>query len=72
MKTNRHAADWTLFGGQIVEVQGFSGDLYRRGVVEHVMPDSSGVWLAADGAYTREFIDQASGYTIWTTRAPHP
>jgi hypothetical protein len=30
------------------------------------MPDASGFWLASDGVYTREFIDKASGYQVWT------
>lgn len=30
------------------------------------MPDSSGLWIAAQSPYCREFIDKASGYTVWT------
>lgn len=41
--------------------------LYRVGLVDDVMPDASGVWLAADGIRSREFIEKAQGYSLWTS-----
>jgi len=39
-------------------------------LVEDAMPDASGIWLAADGAFGRELIEKAEGYEIWTTLHP--
>ncbi|WP_306915096.1 hypothetical protein [Arthrobacter sp. V4I6] len=41
-------------------------DFHRRGIVEDAMPDSSGLWITAQGPCSREFADKASGYTVWT------
>lgn len=35
--------------------------------VDTVMPDASGLWLAAHAADQRTFVDQASGYEIWVS-----
>lgn len=35
---------------------------------EDVMPDSSGLWIAAQGSCSRKFVDKASGYTVRTDR----
>ncbi|MBT2538997.1 hypothetical protein [Arthrobacter sp. ISL-69] len=51
--------------GALVDVY-LHDDFHRRGIVEDVMPDSSGLWIAAQSPYSREFIDKASGYTVWT------
>ena len=45
-----------------------NGTHYRRGVVDDVMPDASGFWLAAEGAALREFIDRSSGYQVLVRR----
>lgn len=71
--TNRHAAipgmrrtdEWESLAGTVVDVH-LDNDLHRRGMVEDVMPDSSGLWIAAQGSWSREFVDKASGYTVWT------
>ncbi|MEA5456906.1 hypothetical protein SPF06_19460 [Sinomonas sp. JGH33] len=41
--------------GDSVELRRW-GFAARRGVVEDVMPDSSGFWLAADGVEHRMFV----------------
>lgn len=61
--------EWQSLPGNIVEVR-LDGRYHRRGLVEEAMPDASGVWLAADGAVGREFIEKAERYEIWTTLYP--
>jgi hypothetical protein len=64
---NHCTFEWQFLRGEIVEVRrGFV--LYRHGLVDDVMPDASGLWLASDGIESREFIHKASGFTIWTTQ----
>lgn len=60
---------WQSLTGTVVEVR-MCGKLYRQGLVDAAMADASGFWLAADGADTREFIDVASGYQVWTSLYP--
>ena len=65
-----HRTDqWQSLRGEIVEVW-FHGDLYRKGLVDDAMPDASGLWIALEGAFQREFIDAASGFEIWTRLYP--
>ena len=65
-----HVTDqWQSLAGTVVEVR-IGGELYRDGLVDAAMADASGFWLAADGADTREFIDVASGYQVWTSLYP--
>jgi hypothetical protein len=67
-----HATDqWQALAGELVEVR-VSGHLYRRGVVDDVMPDASGFWLAADGVLMREFIDTSMGFRVMTSLYPRP
>jgi hypothetical protein len=56
--------------GEIVHVHR-GGKLYRKGLVDAVMPDASGLWIALDGVAQREFLDAASGFEIWTSPS-HP
>lgn len=58
--------EWRLVQGAIVEVR-LGRCLYRVGLVDAVMPDDSGIWLAADGIHSREFIEKARGYSLWTS-----
>jgi hypothetical protein len=44
--------------------------LYRWGVVDEAMPDGSGLWLAPETVFQREFIDAASGFEVWTSLYP--
>lgn len=51
--------------GDAVELRRW-GTVIRRGVVEAVMPDSSGFWLTADGVEHREFVHRQDDETqIW-------
>jgi hypothetical protein len=65
-----HRTDqWQSLVGEIVEVR-LDGGLYRRGVVDEAMPDGSGLWLAPQTVFQREFIDAASGFEVWTSLYP--
>jgi hypothetical protein len=65
-----HATDqWQSLVGHVVEVR-LQGYLYRRALVEEAMPDASGLWLAADGTSSRQFIDKTCGYTVYTSLYP--
>lgn len=55
---------WCGLLGAVVEVRK-NGVVIRRGIVHDVMPDSSAVWIAADGLTGREIIEAAEGYQIW-------
>jgi len=59
----RRTAEWEYLSGAVVDVY-LHDDLHRQGVVEDVMPDSSGLWIAAQGPCSREFIDKASGFAV--------
>lgn len=54
---------WTSLVGALVEVQ-LEGKPYRQGIVELTMPDGSGFWLAAEGAFTREFIQREADFEV--------
>lgn len=54
---------WECTERGLVDVY-LNGRLYRRGLVDDVMLDASGFWLAAEGAYLREYIARGSGYHV--------
>jgi hypothetical protein len=60
---------WQSLAGAVVEVY-LHDSLYRRGIVDDTMPDASGIWIAADGPSSREFIHKSSGYAVWTSLHP--
>jgi hypothetical protein len=65
-----HATDqWQSLPGNVVEVR-LQGNLYRSGFVDAAMSDGSGLWLAAEGAMSREFIEKTSGYRVYTNLYP--
>ena len=64
--TLRFVEEWQQLEGLLVELR-FGGVTQRRGRVDTVMPDASGLWLAAHAAGRRTFVDQASGYEIWVS-----
>lgn len=67
-----HRTDqWQSLRGEIVLVRLY-GAVYRKGLVDDVMPDASGLWLAPEGAFERKFIDSASGFEVWTSLYPKP
>jgi hypothetical protein len=59
------SSDWHRLTGRFVEVRR-GEQLYRRGIVDSVMPDGSGVWLAADATYSRKYVAKADGYVLWS------
>lgn len=63
------ADDWRVLAGAVVEVR-MGHKLYRRGLVDDVMPDGSGLWLASEGADPREFILRDDGYRVWSHLYP--
>lgn len=66
-RASMHRTDqWQSLVGEIIEIR-LDGELYRQGVVDDVMPDASGLWIALEGAFQREFIDAASGFEVWTS-----
>ncbi|MGK3647137.1 hypothetical protein [Pseudarthrobacter enclensis] len=63
MSAYRHG-DWKELKGAFVEIR--QNDQYvRAGFVEDVMPDSSALWLAADGNNHRQIIESAEGFHVW-------
>lgn len=70
-RVNMHRTDqWQSLAGEIVEVW-LGGEVYRKGLVDVAMPDASGLWLAGEGVFQRQFIDAASGFEVWTSLYPH-
>lgn len=63
MPTYRHD-DWSHLVGAFVEIRNNKKCL-RSGFVEDAMPDSSALWLAADGHDGRALIAKAEGYEVW-------
>jgi hypothetical protein len=69
-RASMHRTDqWQSLVGEIVEVR-LDGGLHRRGIVDEAMPDGSGLWLAPEAVFQREFIDAASGFEVWTSLYP--
>lgn len=60
----RLSADWQCQAAEIVEIRS-SGNVVRRGVVEAVMPDGSGLWLAANGTDHRAYFHKETGLELW-------
>jgi hypothetical protein len=60
----RLSGDWQCQPGEIVEVRR-AGVVARRGLVEAVMPDGSGFWLAANGIDQRLYFHKEIGLELW-------
>lgn len=56
--------DWHRLIGVPVEVRK-DFLIVRTGVVDEAMPDSSMLWLAADGTHGRALFAAADGYQVW-------
>lgn len=61
-------SDWSNLVGVPVQLRQH-GKYIRSGVIDAAMPDSSVLWLAADGADERQMFEAALGYQAWTS--PH-
>lgn len=59
----RQGQEWQRLAGEFVEIHR-AGELCRRGVVDAVMPDGTGLWLAAEGVQSRVFIWEEEGLTV--------
>ncbi|MFJ5956387.1 hypothetical protein ACIQC5_10550 [Paenarthrobacter sp. NPDC092416] len=55
---------WSRLVGATVEIRK-DGQLVRTGVVEHAMPDSSAIWLAADANNRRAMFASAENFEVW-------
>jgi hypothetical protein len=58
-------SDWSNLVGVPVQLRQHGKNI-RSGVVDAAMPDSSILWLAADGADDRQMFEAALGYQAWT------
>lgn len=56
--------EWNLLIGAPVEITRW-GALVRAGIVEDAMPDSSLLWVAAEGVQGRELFCAADNYEVW-------
>ncbi len=55
---------WHTLLGALVQVRQ-DGKVVREGLVEDVMPDSSALWISADGLNGRVLIEAAEGHEVW-------
>lgn len=63
MRAYRHT-NWFQLIGAFVEIR-HNNRTVRSGFVDDAMPDSSALWLAADGIHTRAIFEAAEGYAAW-------
>ena len=63
MTAYRHNA-WQNLIGVPVQVRN-NGRTVREGLVDDVMPDSSALWIAADGFSSRTLIEASGEYEVW-------
>ncbi|MEJ1181045.1 MULTISPECIES: hypothetical protein [unclassified Pseudarthrobacter] len=55
---------WNRLIGAVVEIRQ-NGQVVSAGVVEDAMPDSSALWIAADGVQARSMYESALNYQVW-------
>jgi hypothetical protein len=58
--------EWNLLINTRVEIR-HDGRVIRTGTVEEAMPDSSALWIAADGNGPRQMFEMAQGHQVWVT-----
>ncbi|KUM36356.1 hypothetical protein [Arthrobacter sp. EpRS71] len=63
MTAYRHK-DWNQLVGAFVEIR-LNRVTLRKGYVEHAMPNSSALWLAADKEHGRAIFESAEGHEVW-------
>lgn len=56
--------DWNQLIGAYVEIRR-DFETVRFGFVDDAMPDSSALWLCADGKNGRQIFSAAEGYDVW-------
>lgn len=55
---------WQRLVGAVVQIRR-ENKVIRTGVVDDAMPDSSLLWLAADGVHQRRMYEAAENYKAW-------
>lgn len=60
-------SDWSHLMGEPVEIWR-NGRCVRTGLVDQVTSDDSVLWIAGEGALTREMFDKYAGYEVWTSQ----
>jgi len=56
--------DWARLVGARVQIRR-GNQVIRTGIVENAMPDSSVLWLAADGIHLRQMYVADENYAAW-------
>lgn len=67
IQTGKHVyktTDWHLREGDVIELR-HNGSVIGQGVVDAVMFDGSGLWLAASGADHRKYVEKDDGIEVW-------
>jgi hypothetical protein len=62
----RHTDNGQSLTGEIAHVYR-GGRIDHKGLVDAVMPGSSGLWIVLDGVAQRDFLDAASEFEILTS-----
>ncbi|TDL40086.1 hypothetical protein E2R57_03985 [Arthrobacter nitrophenolicus] len=65
----RETESWARLVGAFVEIRQNHRSV-RSGIVEHAMPDSSLLWLAADAINQRAMFAAADNYEVWVHPRP--
>ena len=60
----QNCPNWDRLIGALVQIRR-GNRVIRTGIVESAMPDSSVLWLAADGIHLRSMYVAAENYTAW-------
>jgi len=62
----REHFEWGLLTNTLVEIR-YRGRVVRHGIVDDAMPDSSALWIKADGINPRQMFEAWAGYQVWVT-----
>lgn len=68
MNAEKHT-HWTDLLNAWVEIR-CGGRVVRSGFVDNAMPDSSIVWIAAEGSLGREMFSSSEGFEVWVQPQP--
>jgi len=64
------ARSWSQLVGEWIEIWQ-AGQHLRSGLVVDAMPDSSALWLAADGVNPRKAFEKSEGHEAWLEWGRH-
>jgi hypothetical protein len=64
--TPRKHEEWSRLLNTFVEIR-LHGKVIRTGFVEDAMPDSSALWITADGHGPRQMFEACEGHQVWVT-----